>query len=150
MEEFALTFWYWWIFAAILIIFEVLLPTFYFLWTGIAAFIVGLIMLLVPSLVWELQIVIFAVLSVFSIVMWRNYAKKNPAVSDEPLLNRRGKQYVGRVITLKEPIVDGVGKVQIDDSTWKVMGEDCDVGTKVKLIDVNNVVFQVEILANAR
>ncbi|PHS25773.1 MAG: hypothetical protein COA83_04995 [Methylophaga sp.] len=142
--EFAPTFWHWWIFAAVLITFEVLLPTFYLLWTGIAAFIVGLVAWLFPSLVWEGQIVIFAILSVLSIVVWRNYAKKNPAVSDEPLLNRRGEQYVGRVVTLAEPIIDGIGKVKLDDSTWKIKGEDCDAGTKIKLIAVDNVVFQVE------
>ncbi|MBL1320758.1 MAG: NfeD family protein [Methylophaga sp.] len=142
--EFALTFWHWWIFAAALITFEVLLPTFYLLWTGIAAFIVGLIVWLVPSLAWEIQVVIFAVLSVLSIVMWRNYAQKNPVVSDEPLLNRRGEQYVGRVVTLKEPIVDGHGKVKLDDSTWKINGADCDAGTQIKIMSVNNVVFQVE------
>lgn len=144
MEEFAPTFWHWWIFAAALITFEVLLPTFYLLWTGIAAFIVGLVLWLAPSLAWEIQVVIFAILSVLSIIVWRNYAKKNPVVSDEPLLNRRGEQYVGRVVTLKEPIVDGSGKVQIDDSTWKIIGDDCDAGTKIKLIAVNNVIFQVE------
>lgn len=142
--EFAPTFWHWWIFAAVLIIFEVLLPTFYLLWTGIAAFIVGLLVWLVPSLAWEIQVVSFAVLAVLSLVVWRNYAQKNPVVSDEPLLNRRGEQYVGRVVTLKAPIVDGHGKVQLDDSTWKVEGEDCDAGTKIKIVGVNNVVFHVE------
>ena len=142
--EFDITFWHWWIFAALLITFEVLLPTFYLLWTGIAAFIVGLIVWFVPSLFWEWQVVIFAVLSVLSIVVWRNYAKKNPAESDEPLLNRRGEQYIGRIVTLEEPIIDGTGKVKLDDSTWKIQGEDCRPGTKIKIIGVNNVVFQVE------
>jgi membrane protein implicated in regulation of membrane protease activity len=59
-------------------------------------------------------------------------------------LNRRGEQYVGRVVTLKEPIVDGHGKVQLDDSTWKITGDDCDAGTQIKITSVNNVVFQVE------
>jgi membrane protein implicated in regulation of membrane protease activity len=142
--EFDITFWHWWIFAALLITFEVLLPTFYLLWTGIAAFIVGLIVWFVPSLFWEWQVVIFAVLSVLSIVVWRNYAKKNPAESDEPLLNRRGEQYIGRIVTLEEPIIDGTGKVKLDDSTWKIQGEDCEIGTKIKITGVDNVIFLVE------
>lgn len=142
--EFEPTFWYWWIAAAILITLEVLAPTFYLLWTGIAAFIVGLFVWMVPSLTWEIQIITFAILSIVSIVVWRNYAKKNPAESDEPLLNRRGEQYIGRVVTLEEPIIDGMGKVKLDDSTWKIKGEDCSAGTKIKIIGVDNVVFQVE------
>ncbi|MDQ7072793.1 MAG: NfeD family protein [Gammaproteobacteria bacterium] len=141
---FEITFWYWWIAAAVLITLEVLAPTFYLLWMGIAAFIVGLLVWIMPSLPWEIQIITFAILAVASIVIWRNYYKKNPIGTDEPLLNRRGEQYVGRIVTLKKPIIDGVGKIKIDDSTWKVEGEDCDAGTKVKVVSIDNVIFQVE------
>jgi len=141
---FEITFWYWWIAAAVLITLEVLAPTFYLLWMGIAAFIVGLLVWIMPSLPWEIQIITFAILAVASIVIWRNYYKKNPIGTDEPLLNRRGEQYIGRIVTLKKPIIDGVGKIKIDDSTWKVEGEDCDAGTKVKVVSIDNVIFQVE------
>ena len=89
---------------------------------------------------------LFAVLSIASIIACRYYYNKNPIATDEPLLNRRGEQYVGRVITLKKAIIDGQGKVNVDDSTWKIEGEDCPSGTKIKIISVNNVVFQVEII----
>jgi len=99
-----------------------------------------------PSLAWEYQIIIFAILSVVSVVLWNQYYVKNPIATDEPLLNRRGEQYIGRTITLKTPIEDGHGKISIDDSTWKVRGPDCLVGTKVKLIALNNVIFDVQIV----
>jgi membrane protein implicated in regulation of membrane protease activity len=47
---------------------------------------------------------------------------------------------------LQVPIVDGQGKVKVDDSTWKIEGEDCPAGTKVKIVSLNNVVFKVEIV----
>jgi hypothetical protein len=144
MEIFVADFWHWWIAAVVLVIFEILAPTFFALWMGIAAFLTGLVVYLMPEIEWEYQIFMFAILSVLSIVAWRHYYSKNPIVTDEPLLNRRGEQYVGRVITLKEPIVDGQGKVRVDDSTWKVEGEDCPAGTKIKIISVDNVVFKVE------
>ncbi|MFW5426075.1 MAG: NfeD family protein [Methylophagaceae bacterium] len=142
--EFVPVFWHWWIFAATLITLELLLGTFDLLWTGIAAFVVGIIVWLFPTLSWEIQFILFAVLAFLSIKLWRTYFKNNPIKTDEPLLNRRGEQYVGRVVTLKEPIVDGYGKVKLDDSTWKINGEDCDAGTQIKITSVNNVVFQVE------
>lgn len=144
MEIFVADFWHWWIAAVVLVIFEILAPTFFALWMGIAAFLTGLVVYLMPEIQWEYQVFMFAILSVLSIVAWRHYYSKNPIVTDEPLLNRRGEQYVGRVITLKEPIVDGQGKVRVDDSTWKVEGEDCPAGTKIKIISVDNVVFKVE------
>ncbi len=147
MEIFVADFWHWWIAAVVLVIFEILAPTFFALWMGIAAFLTGIVVYLMPEIEWEYQVFMFAILSVLSIVAWRHYYSKNPIVTDEPLLNRRGEQYVGRVITLKEPIVDGQGKVRVDDSTWKVEGEDCPAGTKIKIISVDNVVFKVEALS---
>jgi membrane protein implicated in regulation of membrane protease activity len=144
MDFTLIDFWHWWIFAVILLIIEIVAPAFFALWMSIAAFITGVTLYLIPELSLEVQFVIFAVLSVVSIVLWRNYYVKNPIKTDEPLLNRRGEQYIGRVITLTSPIVDGIGKVSVDDSTWKVVGEDCSVGTKVKIVSVDNVIFNVE------
>lgn len=145
--ELVLDFWHWWIFAVALIILEILAPSFFALWLAIAAFVTGLALFLMPELQWQTQVFMFAVLSVISIIAWRRYYVKNPIETDQPMLNRRGEQYVGRVITLKVPIEDGQGKVQIDDSTWKIEGDDCATGTKVKIVGVDNVVFQVEIVS---
>jgi len=145
--ELVLDFWHWWIFAVALIILEILAPSFFALWLAIAAFVTGLALFLMPELQWQTQIFMFAVLSVISIIAWRRYYIKNPIETDQPMLNRRGEQYVGRVITLKMPIEDGQGKVQIDDSTWKIEGDDCVAGTKIKIVGVDNVVFQVEIVS---
>jgi inner membrane protein len=145
--ELILDFWHWWIFAVALIILEILAPSFFALWLAIAAFVTGLALFLMPELQWQTQIFMFAVLSVISIIAWRRYYAKNPIETDQPMLNRRGEQYIGRVITLKMPIEDGQGKVQVDDSTWKIEGDDCVAGTKVKIVGVDNVVFQVEIVS---
>lgn len=147
MELVVLDFWHWWMIAVVLVIIEILAPSFFALWMAVAAFMTGIALYLFPGMEWEYQVFLFAILSVTSIVVWRHYYSKNPIATDEPLLNRRGEQYVGRIITLKEAIVDGQGKVKVDDSTWKVEGEDCPIGTKVKLVSVNNVVFQVEIIS---
>jgi len=143
---FVFDYWHWYILGVALIIIEMLAPTFFALWVGISAFLTGTILYLVPSLAWEYQVLIFAVLSIASILAWNQYYAKNPIATDEPLLNRRGEQYIGRVITIKTPIEDGQGKIRLDDSTWKIEGHDCPSGTKVKIVSLQNVVFQVEII----
>jgi hypothetical protein len=145
LTGFVADFWHWWILAVVLVIIEILAPTFFAMWMAIAAFITGLALYFFPSMAWEYQVFMFAILSVTSIVVWRQYYTKNPIETDEPLLNRRGEQYVGRVITLKDPIIDGFGKIKIDDSTWKIEGPDCNAGTKVKITAVHNVIFRVVI-----
>jgi len=144
IDNFSPDFWHWFMLAVTLIVIEILAPTFFTLWLGISAFITGIALYLFPSILWEYQVFLFAVLAVISIITWRHYYTKNPIATDEPLLNRRGEQYVGRVITLKEPVIDGFGKVEIDDSTWKIAGNDCPTGTKIKIKSIDNVLFQVE------
>lgn len=139
-----IVFWHWWIAAGILLIIELSVPTFFFMWMGIAAVLVGLMLLVVPGMPLELQLVMFVVLSLATIIMWRRYREKNRPVSDHPLLNQRGQQYVGRVFTLDEAIVNGTGKVSVDDSTWRVKGLDMPVGNKVKVVDTEGVVLVVE------
>lgn len=139
-----LDFWHWFIFAVGLLILELFAPGAFFLWMGIAAAIVGALLWLVPGMGWELQLMIFAVLSVVTIIWWRKRMDENPVVSDQPNLNRRGQQYVGRTFTLDEPIVNGLGKIHVDDSTWKIEGNDCPAGTKITVTGVDGVILKVE------
>ncbi len=67
------THWQWWTIAMILFAAEVLLPTFYLLWPAAAALVVGALVFFIPEMAWQLQIVIFTVLSVVSMVVGRRY-----------------------------------------------------------------------------
>lgn len=137
-------FWYWLIAAVVMIVIEMLLPAAYFLWMGISAFIVGLLLFAIPTIPLLIQVVIFGVLSIVTLVLYKKHQRENPIITDEPNLNRRGEQYVGRTFTLEEAIVNGVGKVKVDDSTWKVSGMDMPAGTKVRVMSVDGIVFNVE------
>jgi hypothetical protein len=93
------------------------------------------------------QILIFALFSVASIAAWRFYLVKHPTRSDQPRLNRRGEQYIDRTFTLSEPLENGQGRIRVDDSTWKIHGEDCPAGTRVRVVGVDGVVLQVVVIA---
>ncbi len=137
-------FWHWLIAAVVMIILEMVIPAAYFLWMGISAFIVGLLLFAIPAIPLLIQIIIFCTLSVVTLYLYKRHKKLNPTEKDEPNLNRRGEQYVGRIFTLEEPIVNGVGKVKVDDSTWKVMGVDMPAGTKVRVLSVDGTILNVE------
>jgi membrane protein implicated in regulation of membrane protease activity len=144
MVEFEFSFWYWWVLGLILLILEVFAPGAFFLWMGISAGVVGVIAWLVPSLSIEWQMLIFTVIAIASVVGWRAYLRKNPVETDQPSLNRRGEQYVGRVFTLDAPIVNGVGKIRVDDTMWRIEGTDCEAGGKVRVVGVDGVNLKVE------
>ena len=111
---------------------------------GIAAAIVGIIALVIPSMTWPYQVTLFAVLSVAAVLFARVYVKKRPVESDQPTLNRRGEQYVGRIVTLSDPIENGRGRAKIGDSAWSVEGDDLPAGAKVKVVGVDGIVLKVE------
>lgn len=139
-----LTNWHWFILAVILFVMEVFAPGAVFMWVAIAAAIMGLVVSLFTGITWEYQLLMFSILSVASLFAWRKVVARNPVETDQPQLNRRGMQYVGRTFTLEEPIVNRQGRIRVDDTTWKIQGDDCDVGSTVKVIKVEGAILTVE------
>jgi inner membrane protein len=69
-----------------------------------------------------------------------------PAVgkSDEPNLNRRGAELVGRIVMVVEPIeAEGRGKVRAADSVWAAEGVKAAVGKRVRVVGVKGTVLTV-------
>ena len=139
-----LEYWHWLLLGVLLALLEIFSPGVFLLWIGIGAAFTGLVLVLIPDLAWQVQLVAFALFSIGAIVAARVFLTAHPLQSDQPTLNRRGEQYVGRIFTLQQPVVNGEGKIRVDDSTWKINGSDCPAGTRVKVIGVNGVVLQVE------
>jgi len=137
-------FWHWWVAGVAFVVIEIFAPGFIFLWLGVAAAVVGLVMWFEPGLAWEYQLLIFAVVAVSAIFAWRAFARRHPPESDHPNLNRRGKQYVGRQFTLEEAIVNGTGVLRVDDTRWKVEGADLPAGSRVTVVGVEGTVLKVE------
>jgi len=137
-------FWHWWVAAMVLIVLAVFAPGTIALGTAVSAAAVGLLLLAVPELTWQTQFIVFAVLSVATVIGWRTYQLRYPTVSDQPTLNRRGEQYVGRVFTLSEAIVNGTGKIHVDDTMWKVVGESLPEGTQVRVTGVDGTLLTVD------
>jgi len=124
--------WNWFIAGGLMLALEVMVPGTFMLWLGLAAIATGVIGWIV-SMSWQVQIVIFAILSVISVLLGRRFYPTVVTETDKPFLNRRADAFVGRVFTLDEPIVHGSGRVRIDDTTWRVSGPDCPAGSKVRV-----------------
>ncbi len=137
-------YWHWWILGVLLVVLEVFAPGTFFLWLAIAAGINGVVLWLFPAFGWEYQILLFSLLSVGSILGWRAYAARHPRPSPQPALNRRGQQYLGRTFTLDGPIVNGYGKLRVDDTLWRISGEDCPAGSRITVTAVDGTVLKVE------
>ena len=128
--------WSWWLLGLLLLAAELVVPGVFLVWIGVAAITVGALSLLFWESgfwAWQVQALLFAVLSVVFALVGRRLLSTGPHVSDQPLLNQRGQSLVGRIATLREPIVDGRGRIRLDDTVWSVMGPDLPIGTRVRV-----------------
>ncbi len=139
-----LVFWHWWILAVALVVLEIMAPGVIFLWLGIGAGLTGLVLLAQPDLAWESQLMIFGALSVIAGIGGRILVARRPLATDEPDLNRRGNQYIGRTFEIDAPIVNGVGKVKVGDSNWRIVGDDMPAGAQVRVTGVEGASLRVE------
>jgi inner membrane protein len=125
--------WNWVALGLVLLTLEIIVPGIFMLWFGIAAIVIGTITLMVGESgfwPWEAQVIVFLGLAIFMVYYGKRLTDRSNK-SDEPLLNQRTAQMVGRITTLTEPIADGQGRIWLDGVLWRVKGPDMPVGAKV-------------------
>lgn len=140
-----LVYWHWWILAIALLILEIFTPGAFFMWMGAAAAFTGLILLAVSDLSWQVQFVIFSVLSVITIIAGQKWFRRNPIASEQPSITDRGDDLIGNYYEVAQAINNGEGRIKVGDGTWKAVGPDCEPGTKVRVVEVNSAIVTVEL-----
>ncbi len=137
-------FWHWLLLGAILLIFEVITGSGFLFWIGMSAVMIGVVLWVFPEMSWITQLLGFAVLGLMTAIIWWLYLKRHPIGTDRPLLNKRSEQYIGRIFTLDSPVVNGLGKIRVDDSTWRVRCRDLPSGTRIRITGVDGVILLAE------
>ena len=135
---------HWLALAAVLIGLEMIMPTQYLIWPGIAAVVTGLLAFVVV-LGWPEQLGIFGVLSVV-LVVGSHYLPKQ-AAGPITALNQRADQLVGRLATVAEDFQNGQGAVTVGDTRWSaqsVDGADFTAGTRVEIVAAESTLLKVK------
>lgn len=134
--------WSWVVAGLILLALELVVPGGVLVWLGGAALVTGVLALFV-NIFWPLQFVIFGVLALCSIGLWLKF--RGPGVaSDRPFLNQRANRFIGLEAVLDEPIRDGIGRLALDDTVWRVRGPDLAAGSRVRIIEADGALLKVE------
>jgi membrane protein implicated in regulation of membrane protease activity len=134
--------WTWWVLGLVLLAVEVFAPGFFFLWFGVAAILIGVSALLFDW-PWQLQVLGFVILSVIAALLGRRFSRSNMD-SEDPQLNLRAGRLSGRTFVLAEPIVEGRGRVHIDDTVWQIHGPDAPAGTRIVVTGADGAILRVE------
>lgn len=137
-------FWHWWVIAVALAVVEIWAPGAAFLWLGVAAGAVGVVLLVYPGLGWEGELLLFAALAIAAVLAGRFVYRRAGLHAAPNNLNRRAEQYIGTLHTLETAIVNGHGRAHVGDTSWSVQGPDLPAGATVRVVAVEGVVLKVE------
>lgn len=135
--------WSWIVAGLVLLGLELVVPGGYLLWVGVAGILTGILTLLQP-LPWAVQWLVFGVLSLVSIVVWVRISRHRRNQSDRPLLNRRADRFIGIEAVLEQPIVEGFGRLALEDTFWRISGPDLPAGRRVRIVGSDGAVLKVE------
>ena len=115
--------WHWLVAGIILLGLETLGIGGFLIGTAIACFVQSLIVFFAPDLHWAFQIVVFAVNSiVFTFLYWKVFKPFNTK-TDQPTLNDRAAQMIGRKTVIDADMPHGEGKIMFGDTYWRVQSE---------------------------
>jgi membrane protein implicated in regulation of membrane protease activity len=141
--------WGWAILGLILLSAEIFLPGVYLVWFGLAGITLGIISLALWDFsfwTWHFQLIAFAVLSLAYVVVARRTLKSSNNASDEPNLNNREASLIGRTAVLSEPIIEGRGRIKLDDTWWRIEGADAPIGARVEVISAAAQLLHVRLI----
>lgn len=135
--------WYYWlILGMLLILSEMLVPSFTLLWFGLAALLTGLLLLLVPDLDLSYQLLVWALSSIGFTVLWFKYFK--PTMIDKTKAGISREAVTGETgLVIKAPRDDTRGVVRfpmplLGSDEWEfICSTPCSVGDRVEVVDVS-------------
>lgn len=136
---------HWLALAALLIGIEMIMPTQYLMWPGVAAAVVGFVSFLVP-LSLPVETGLFAVLSAVLATVSHYYLPKSGAAGTSRL-NQRTDQLVGRSAIVQDDFRNGQGAVTVGDTRWSAQSADGSnyvAGTKVSVVSAESTLLTVK------
>lgn len=134
--------WYWFIFGMLLILAELLIPSFTLFWFGLAGLCVSVLLIFFPDLAFSLQLLVWALASIVFTILWFKYFK--PTMIDRTKAGVSKEAVTGETgIVIKSPQDDIRGIVRfsiplLGSDEWEFICQDeCNVGDRVEVIDVS-------------
>ncbi len=136
--------WHWFVLAVVLIVLELTTTTGFLLGIAFAALALAGALWLVPDLSWDWQFLVFGVLSVLLTLCYRAYFRPEKDVSEDPLLNDRAAQMLGKSFVLGVAL-DRSGADMIGDTRWALRSDvRIKKGARVRVAAVEGMVLIVE------
>ncbi len=143
-----LTFWHWFVLAAVLIGIELITGSLVLLWPAAAAVLVGLAVLGPGPLPWQAQFLVFAILLLVLSLSGERFIRPRWLASDRPHLSSRADQLIGERARVVVAFSGGAGRVEVAGTQWPatVLGDDAPgAGDWVDVLGVDGATLEVRV-----
>ena len=142
-------YWHWIVFGVVLMLSEIMLTTFFILWFGAAAIIVGVLLFLFPGLELSWQILSWTVLSALLAFAWFKYLK--PLSTDRTKAGLSREAIIGEVgQVIAAPNSERRGRMRfavpvLGADEWTIISrEPVADGDRVRVVDISGNALVVE------
>ncbi|HUX55498.1 MAG TPA: NfeD family protein [Bacteroidales bacterium] len=138
---------FWFIIGLVLFLLELVIPGFFIFFFGLGAWVTALVCLIGnPDSITNFQILIFAIISVLSLIALRRIIQKKLFYSKDNLSEKIEDEFTGReAIAITDFSPENKGKVEFKGTIWKAEGtSDIKSGQTVIIIEKKNISLFVE------
>ncbi len=149
MESFKLLYWHWLAFGMILMLLELVVPSFTIFWFGLGGLIVGLFLLLFAEISVAWQIFLWVIASTGFVVFWFKVMK--PRIKDQTMAGISREAVLGETaMVVRKPDGERRGELRfavpmLGSDTWSFIGtESVEVGERVVILDISGNAMVVE------
>jgi len=139
--------WYWIVGGVILILLELVIPSFFVLWFGLGALIVGLLLLIAPGFPFAGQILLWTIVSVVMTVLWFRVFRR---IKNKTRIGTAEGDIIGEIGLLTvdtAPFKRGKVRFQrpiLGAEEWPCISEaEIAIGTRVKLVSIEGSFLKV-------
>jgi inner membrane protein len=134
--------WYWLIFGMILILGELVIPSFTLFWFGLAALLLGSVLFFVPQLSLNLQLIGWTLGSIVFTILWFKYFKPTMVDRTKAGISREAVTgQTGIVIRAPQHGLRGIVRFSLPllgADEWEfISSNSCQVGDRVEVSDVS-------------
>jgi membrane protein implicated in regulation of membrane protease activity len=142
-----LLWWHWMVLGFVLVVAELAIPSFFLIWFGVGALIVGIVLVALPGLPFAWQILVWLACSVAFVVLWfkifrpgfhktRSGTAKGAAIGEVGLVTRDIRPQVTGQVRFQKPLLGA--------DLWDSMAdEEIRVGERVRVLDVEGNTLKV-------
>ncbi len=114
--------WHWLVLGVVLLGIELAITSTYLLWPAVAALCVGILLFIAP-MGWEMQLMLFFVISVATLVLGRTHFQKFVKGGEVSDVNDPGRAMIGRQVRAIADFDGREGRVSVGDTQWKARME---------------------------